>query len=206
MLSSAENVDGRNMALDLLPILSTFAIVAVAEFGDKTQIAVISLSARHKARAVFIGALLAFAVVDGVSALIGGAIAPFIPTFWIGVAAGISFLIFGVYTLVSKEDMTVKIKEHSKTVTTSFILIAIMELGDKTQLAVIALSAEYEAPIQVFVGVILAMALLTALAAVFGKIICRYISARYIKIGASLIFIAFGVLFLFEAFSGTKLI
>ena len=49
-------VDGRNMALDLLPILSTFAIVAIAEFGDKTQIAVVSLSAKHRPRSVFIGA------------------------------------------------------------------------------------------------------------------------------------------------------
>jgi putative Ca2+/H+ antiporter (TMEM165/GDT1 family) len=66
------------MALDLLPILSTFAIVAIAEFGDKTQIAVVSLSAKHRQRSVFIGALLAFVLVDGVSALIGGAVVPFV--------------------------------------------------------------------------------------------------------------------------------
>ena len=192
--------------MDLLPLLSTFAIVALAEFGDKTQIAVVSLSAKHRPRSVFIGALLAFALVDGVSALIGGAIAPFIPAFWIGLVAGISFLIFGAFTLFSKEDTIVKIKEHSKTVTTSFFLIAVMELGDKTQLAVIALSAEYGAPIQVFLGVMLAFTLLTALGAVFGKIISRSISARYIKVGASLIFVVFGVLFLFEAFSGVKLL
>jgi putative Ca2+/H+ antiporter (TMEM165/GDT1 family) len=194
------------MTLDLLPLLSTFAIIAIAEFGDKTQIAVVSLSAKHRPRSVFIGALLAFALVDGVSALIGGALAPFIPAFWIGLVAGISFLIFGVFTLFSKEDTIVKIKEHSKTVTTSFFLIAVMELGDKTQLAVIALSAEYGAPIQVFLGVMLAFTLLTALGAVFGKVISRYISARYIKIGASLIFVVFGVLFLFEAFGGVKLL
>lgn len=194
------------MALDLLPLLSTFAIVALAEFGDKTQIAVVSLSAKHKPRSVFVGALMAFALVDGISALIGGAIAPFVPQFWIGLAAGISFLVFGVYTLTSKEDMMVKIKEHARTVTTSFFLIAVMELGDKTQLAVIALSAEYDAPLQVFIGVMLAFVLLTALGAAFGKIVSRYISAGSIKIGASLIFILFGVLFLFEAFSGIKLL
>jgi len=194
------------MALDLLPLLTTFAIVALAEFGDKTQIAVVSLSAKHRPRSVFVGALLAFAVVDGISALIGGAIAPFIPAFWIGLAAGVSFLIFGICTMLSKEDVTVKIKERSKTVTTSFFLIALMELGDKTQLAVIALSAEYDAPVQVFLGVMLAFILLTALGAVFGKIVSRYISARYIKIGASSIFVAFGVLFLFEAFSGINLL
>ena len=193
------------MALDLLPILSTFAIVAIAEFGDKTQIAVVSLSAKHKPRSVFIGALLAYALVGGVSALIGAAIAPFVPAFWIDLVAGISFLIFGVYTFFSKEDTMVKIKEHSKTVTTSFLLIGVLEFGDKTQLAIIALSAEYGASVQVFVGMMLAFALLTALGAVFGKIISKYISARYIKIGASLIFVVFAVLFLLEAFGGIKL-
>jgi putative Ca2+/H+ antiporter (TMEM165/GDT1 family) len=194
------------MALNLLPLLSTFAIVALAEFGDKTQIAVVSLSAKHRPRSVFIGAILALALVGGISALIGGAIAPFIPAFWIGLGAGISFLIFGVYTLFSKEDTIFKIKEHSKTVTTSFFLIAIAELGDKTQLAIIALSAEYNATIQVFLGSMLAFALTTALGVVLGKIISRYISARYIKIGSSLIFIVFGALFIFEAFSGVKLL
>ncbi len=193
------------MSIDLVPLLSTFAIVALAEFGDKTQIAVISLSAKHRPRAVFFGSLLAFAAVDGASALLGGAIAPFISQFWIGLVAGISFLAFGIYTLFSKEDSVVKIKERSSVISTSFFLIAIMELGDKTQLAVIALSAEYDAPIQVFGGVMLAFTLITALGVIFGKILCKYVESKYIKIGTGLIFLLFGFLFLFEAFSGIKI-
>jgi putative Ca2+/H+ antiporter (TMEM165/GDT1 family) len=193
------------MAMDLLPILSTFAIVALAEFGDKTQVAVVNLSAEHRPRSVFIGALLAFALVVGVSASIGGAVAPYVSAFWIDLAGGISFLIFGVYTLFSRRKRMIEIKEHSRTVTTSFLLIAVVELGDKTQLAVIALSAKYGVPVQVFLGAMLAFTLLTALGVVLGKIISRYISAFYIKIGASLIFIIFGVLFLLQALNGTKL-
>jgi len=193
------------MALDFLPILSTFVIVAIAEFGDKTQIAVVNLSCEHRPRPIFIGALLAFALVVGVSTSIGGAIAPYISAFWIGLVGGVSFLIFGVFTLFSRKDRTVKIKEHSKTITTSFLLIAIAELGDKTQLAIIALSAKFGAPVQVFLGAILAFALLTALGVVLGKIISRYVSTRYVKFGASLIFVLFGILFLFQAFSGTRL-
>ena len=193
------------MPFDLVPLLSSFAIVALAEFGDKTQIAVVCLSANHRPRWVFTGAVLAFALVGGASAFVGGAIAPFIPAFWIGLAGGISFLIFGIYTLFSKEYTMGKITEHSRTVTTSFLFMAIMELGDKTQLAVIALSAEYGAPLQVLLGGILAFTVLTALGAVFGKIISEYISAQYIKTAASLIFIVFGVIFLFGALSGIKL-
>lgn len=193
------------MALDLLPLLSSFAIVALAEFGDKTQIAVVSLSAKHKPKSVFVGALLALSLVSAVTVSIGVAVAPFISAFWIGLVAGTSFLIFGIYTLFSRKDRIVKIKEHSKTVTTSFSLIAVTELGDKTQLAIVALSAEYDAPVQVFIGAMLAFALLTALGVVFGKIISRKISARYIRIGASLVFFVFGVLFLLEAFNAIRL-
>ena len=193
------------MPLDLLPMLSAFTVVALAELGDKTQFAVICLSANHRTSSVFTGALLAFALVDGISALVGGVIAPFIPTFWIGLIAGIAFIAFGVYTLFSRENAAVNFKEHSKAVTTSFLLIGIMELGDKTQFAVIALSAEYGAPFQVFIGIMLAFILLTAVGAVFGKAISKYLSARYVKVGVALMFIAFGVVFLYEALTGVKL-
>ena len=193
------------MPLDLLPLVSSFAIVALAEFGDKTQVAIISLSAKHRPRSVFVGAILAFALIDGVCALIGGAIAPFVPTFWVSLVAGIAFIIFGIYTLLPKKHSIVQIKEHSKVVTTSFLMIAALEFGDKTQLAIIALSAEYDAPLQVFLGVMLALILLTGLESILGSVVSRYISERYIKIGAALIFILFGVLFLLETVSGAKL-
>lgn len=193
------------MPLDLLPLLSSFVIVALAEFGDKTQVAIISLSAKHRPRSVFAGAVLAFALIDGVCALIGGAIAPFVPAFWVSLVAGIAFIIFGIYTLLPKKSGIVRIKEHSKVVTTSFLLISALEFGDKTQLAIIALSAEYAAPFQVFLGVMFALTLLTGLESLLGSVVSRYISERYIKIGAALIFILFGALFLVETISGTKL-
>lgn len=136
--------------------------------------------------------------------MIGGAIAPYVPPFWISLVAGITFIIFGIYTLLSKEGMITKIRERSNVVVTSFSLIAIMEFGDKTQLAVIALAAGYDAPLQVFLGVMAAFILLTGLGAVFGATLCRLVSSHYIRIGAGLTFLLFGVLFLFESFTGTK--
>jgi len=186
-------------SFSLIPLLLSFAVVALTEFGDKTQIAVISLSARHKPKSVFAGSLLAFAIIDGVLALIGGSIATYFPVFWISVASGIIFLIVGAYTLFSKRDMTIKIKDRSSVTATSFLLVSVLEFGDKTQLAVITLAAKYNTPIQVFIGVMLAFALLTGLAVVFGTILCQYVSKRYIKIGSGLLFLFFGAFFLLEA-------
>ena len=191
--------------MDLLPLISSFGIIALAELGDKTQLTVMCLSVNKRAKAVFIGAVLAFALVDGLSALIGGTIAVFIPSQWIGIGAGVAFLAFGVYSLLSKSE-EVKVDDRSLNVARSFSLIALMELGDKTQLSVIALAAEYDAPLMVFVGIMLALVLLTAIGIAAGTLISRFIPLKYVKIGSSFVFIVFGILFLWGATTGIKLL
>lgn len=191
--------------MDLLPLISSFGIIALAELGDKTQVTVMCLSVNKKARTVFIGAVLAFALVDGASALIGGTIAAFIPTRWIGVGAGVAFLVFGAYSLFQKPE-EVDVDNRSLNVAHSFSLIVLMELGDKTQLSTIALAAEYDAPLMVFIGIMLALALLTAIGIAVGMVISRFIPMKYVKIGSSLVFIIFGILFLWGAITGTKLL
>jgi putative Ca2+/H+ antiporter (TMEM165/GDT1 family) len=88
----------------------------------------------------------------------------------------------------------------------SFGIIALAELGDKTQLSVIALAAEYDAPYIVFVGAMFALALLTAIGIAVGAVISRYIPMKYVKVGSSVVFIVFGIIFLWGAVTGTKLL
>jgi putative Ca2+/H+ antiporter (TMEM165/GDT1 family) len=190
--------------MDLLPLISSFGIIALAELGDKTQVTIMCLSANKRVKSVFVGAIVAFALVDGISALIGGTIAAFIPTQWVGIGAGVAFLVFGVYSLLSKTE-EVKVNNSSLNIARSFSLIALMELGDKTQLSVIALAAEYDAPLMVFVGVMSALALLTIIGILVGSVISRFVPMKYIKVGSSLVFILFGVLFLFGAITGSRL-
>ena len=190
--------------MDLLPLISSFGIIAFAELGDKTQVTIVCLSANKRARTVFLGAILAFALVDGISALVGGTIAAFIPNQWVGLGAGVAFLVFGVYSLLSRTE-EVKVNNSSLSLARSFSLIGLMELGDKTQLSVIALAAEYDAPLMVFVGVMFALALLTVIGIFVGSVISRFVPMKYIKVGSSLVFILFGVIFLFGAITGSKL-
>ena len=190
--------------MDLLPLISSFGIIALAELGDKTQVTIMCLSANTRVKSVFVGAIVAFALVDGISALIGGTIAAFIPTQWVGIGAGVAFLVFGVYSLLSKTE-EVKVNNSSLNIARSFSLIALMELGDKTQLSVIALAAEYDAPLMVFIGVMFALALLTIIGILVGSVISRFVPMKDIKVGSSLVFILFGVLFLFGAITGSRL-
>jgi len=192
--------------MDFTPLLASFGLVMLAELGDKTQLAVISLSSKRKSKSVFIGALLAFALVDGVSALAGGAIATLVPALWVGIGAGVAFLLFGVYTIFFEKTEEPKVEDRSVAVASCFSLIALMELGDKTQLAVVSLAAEYDSPLLVFVGVMLAFAALTGLGVTLGVAISRRVPLKYVRICSGLLFILFGVLFIWSAVSGIQLL
>ena len=90
--------------MDLTPLIASFTLFSLMEFGDKTHIAVITLSMKHKSLLVFAGALGAFAVVDGASVLVGGFIADLIPSPWINVTSGGLFLSFGILNLWGEDE------------------------------------------------------------------------------------------------------
>jgi len=78
----------------------------------------------------------------------------------------------------------------------TFGLIFLAELGDKTQLAAIALSAESKSPVAVFVGAVLALGLVTLIGVAIGGNLTRVIPARYIRMAAGALFIAIGAFML----------
>jgi len=189
--------------MSLTPLVASFVLVAVAELGDKTQIAVITLSTRFKAFSVFCGATLAFLLTAGIAVAIGDALTLVLPPFWLRITAATIFLIFGFYTIISRKGETqVKTKEARNAVFSSFSLITLMELGDKTQLAVIALSAQYEFPLLVYLGVMIAFAFITALGATVGAALTKFVPLKHIQLGSGIIFILLGVAFLINAVLG----
>jgi len=80
-----------------------------------------------------------------------------------------------------------------------FSLIALMELGDKTQFAIIELSSEYEFPLLVYVGVMLAFALITGVAATLGSALTKFVPLKHFQLGSGLVFILLGIVLLISA-------
>ncbi|HEM62255.1 MAG TPA: TMEM165/GDT1 family protein [Chloroflexi bacterium] len=78
----------------------------------------------------------------------------------------------------------------------TFGLILLAELGDKTQLAAIALSAESRSPLAVFMGAVVALALVTLIGVAVGGTLTKVIPARYVRMAAGALFIAVGALML----------
>jgi len=76
---------------------------------------------------------------------------------------------------------------------TAFAAIFIAELGDKTQIAVITMSASSKHPLSIFIGGSIAMVLLTGIAVVGGEIVTRYISATVLSKVAAVLFVLIGI-------------
>jgi Ca2+/H+ antiporter, TMEM165/GDT1 family len=91
------------MPEEIRVLLSTFALLFVAELGDKTQLAVISMTARHKMPLwIFLGATLALAAVTGIGVLGGELLTRFIPEAILRKIAAALFVAMGVLMWFNK--------------------------------------------------------------------------------------------------------
>jgi putative Ca2+/H+ antiporter (TMEM165/GDT1 family) len=84
-----------------------------------------------------------------------------------------------------------------KVLFTTFGLIFLAELGDKTQLTTMALSAQSRAPVAVFIGAAVALTLSSLLGVLVGGVICQYVQPQVIKMVSGGLFIVIGVLLIF---------
>ncbi len=175
---------------------TTLGLVALAELGDKSQLMCVLLAARHGPSATVAGAVLAFAVLNAVAVLVGGGLGHLIPAVWAQGAAAVAFLAFGVQgwrTADETEDpAAAPLPTRWGPMLTTATLIGAAELGDKTQLAVAALST-VQSPVATWVGATVALTLTSASAAVLGDQLLRRVSPARVRRVAAVLFIGFGV-------------
>jgi len=182
--------------MDVLAVVSAFVLILVAELGDKTQLSVISLSSSYRCQHVFVGSMLAFLAVDGVSIAVGGPLLALVPLRYVQIVSGFVFVIFGVVPLLRREkneDSSMVKRRSTMPLIASFSLIALMELGDKTQILTIALAAQ-SSPIPVLVGMLAAFTLLTGAAVLVGAKLVSRLPMKWLKIVTSTLFVALGAI------------
>jgi putative Ca2+/H+ antiporter (TMEM165/GDT1 family) len=88
--------------------------------------------------------------------------------------------------------------EGLKVLFSTFALLFVAELGDKTQLAVINMTAKHKMPLWVFLGAALALAAVTALGVLGGELLTRFIPEEILRKVAAVLFVAMGLLMWFE--------
>jgi putative Ca2+/H+ antiporter (TMEM165/GDT1 family) len=89
--------------MDLRVFLTTFGIIFLAEMGDKTQLAAMTMAADSKKPwAVFLGASLALAAVSALGVLVGSVVGDYVPLVWVKRVAAMAFIVIGVLMLMGK--------------------------------------------------------------------------------------------------------
>jgi Ca2+/H+ antiporter, TMEM165/GDT1 family len=89
--------------MDFRVLLTTFGVIFLAEMGDKTQLAAMTMSAQTKKPwAVFIGASLALAAVSALGIIVGSVIGDYVPLEWVKRVAAIAFIVIGGLMLAGK--------------------------------------------------------------------------------------------------------
>ena len=193
--------------------LVAFAVVFVAELGDKTQLVALGLAARYPLGVVLTGITLAYAITQGFAALLGGALGAALPTTAIGIGAALLFFGFAAWTVYEAvgggDDEEDEAAEEVEAVAKRAgrgavgVVLAIVgamvlaEIGDKSMLATATIAADRGA-LGAWIGATLGITASGALAVLVGRFLGARIPERSTQFVAAGLFVLFGVLLLVD--------
>ena len=186
-------------------IVST-GVVALAEMGDKTQLLAFILAARFKKPLpVLAGILCATLVNHGLAGVLGAWITTVLSPQVLRWVLGASFIAMAIWTLIpDKIDASqTQAARRLGVFGTTFLTFFLAEMGDKTQIATVALAAHYGSPLLVVIGTTAGMLLADGPAVFVGDKFAAKVSMKLVHAIAAAIFAALGLATLLGA--GTKL-
>ena len=178
------------------PLLISTGVVALAEVGDKTQLLVFILAARFKKPLpIILGILVATLVNHGLAGALGAWITASIDAEILRWVLGVSFIAMAVWTLIPD-----KIEEEETAVAVKFgvfgaklVTFFLAEMGDKTQIATVALAAHYATPWMVVAGTTLGMLIADVPAVFLGDKLAGRIPMTLVHRIAAAIFAVLGI-------------
>lgn len=181
----------------LTAFLVSLGAVTLAEMGDKTQLLAMAFATKYKASKVLIGVFIATVLNHALAVALGNFITRYQGiSLWIQIIASLSFIFFGLWTIRGdKLDGEENKKTRFGAIMTVAIAFFIAELGDKTQLATIALATKFpDNPVWILMGTTTGMLIADAIGIVVGVVLCKKIPERTIKLVSAGAFIFFGLL------------
>lgn len=182
--------------------LVSTGVVALAEIGDKTQLLAFILAARFKKPVPIILGILAATIVNhGLAGALGGWITRSIDPDILQWVLGISFLGMAIWTMVPDEieEEETKIAKRFGVFGATLITFFLAEMGDKTQIATIAMAAHYGTPILVVMGTTLGMLIADVPAVFIGDKLANKIPMKLVHTIAASIFALIGVVTIVDA-------
>lgn len=179
-------------------LINSFLLVFVSEMGDKTQLLALVLAAKFKKPVpILFGILVATLLNHALASYLGSYITGYVSPEVLKWALAGTFVGFGLWMLIPDKDEGLDDKYNWGPFLTTTVTFFLAEMGDKTQLATVALGAKYAAPLFVTLGTTLGMMGADGLAVFFGHRFTERIPMKLVHRIASAIFILFGIAILF---------
>lgn len=182
-------------------LLTSTAVVALAEIGDKTQLLAILLATRFKKPLPIILGIFAATIGNHfLAALLGSEVASVLDGQWFRLAIAASFIGMAIWTLIPDkiDDLDEKPARFGAFVTT-LIGFFLVEMGDKTQIATIALGARFHDVIHVTMGTTIGMMLANVPAVFLGHELLKHVPLKVVRIIAASLFLVIGVWLLMQS-------
>jgi putative Ca2+/H+ antiporter (TMEM165/GDT1 family) len=150
--------------------VTPFSVVFLAEMGDKSQLVCMILATRHRHWPVLAGATAGFLVLNTLAVAFGAGLSHWLPERILAGIVAILFAVFGILSLSAKEEEHEPINERSGhgIFITTFLMIFLAEMGDKTQIAVAGMASTLPAT-AVWIGATLALFSTSALGVIAGR-------------------------------------
>lgn len=178
-------------------LYTSTALVTLAEMGDKTQLLAMLLATRfRKPVPIIFGILFATLANHFLAALVGHSIAGVLTQDWFRYAVALSFIAMAAWTLVPDtidENAPLKAPSKAGVFVTTLVAFFLVEMGDKTQVATVALGAQFDNLLAVTAGTTLGMMIANVPAVLFGEALAKRVPMRALQVGAALLFLALGL-------------
>ncbi len=185
------------MVLDFQVFLISTLAITLGELGDKTQLLALVFAMRYKkSLPIIMGILVATLCNHLLAGIVGSIFGAQIPQNILRWVMGVLFIGIALWTLKpDKLDEDEQPKSSQRSIFfTVFVAFFIAEMGDKTQIATIMLSAQYQSLVAVIAGTTLGMMIADVPTVLVGKIAAPKIPLRLIRLCAATIFAVIGVL------------
>ena len=183
--------------------LVSLGAVAIAEIGDKTQLLALLLALRFRAPLAVIAGIFAATVANhALAAWAGTLVAAWLTPQFLAWVLGLSFLAMGLWTLVPDEPPSgdEAVSRFGPFLATA-IAFFLVEMGDKTQLATVALGARYETLVLVALGTTFGMMAANVPVVLFGEAAAKRVPLRFVRFTAAALFIVLGFAALGSAYA-----
>ena len=175
--------------------LTSTAVVALAEIGDKTQLLAILLATRFRKPMPIVAGIFAATLANHfLAALVGAQVAAILDGQWFRYAIAISFIAMAAWTLIpDKLDDGDQKPARFGAVVTTLIAFFLVEMGDKTQVATVALSARFYDVIPVTMGTTLGMMIANVPAVFLGHEVLKFMPLHIVRRIAAGLFLVIGL-------------